>query len=494
MLPDSLCGPGRARRGPGRRAARALAVLGLAACASIPAYALHAGLQGLPLAAPSPRAGAEVAAEGAEGARGAAAPRHLAAAAAARERGDLHAAAAAPSLIAVMMRFDENITWLDEGTAGVVAAGAAGAPPRDLVPLIIYQAADLDARGAPTFPGLPADDADGEEEEEAEAEGGAAWPAWAAPWAAEKNATLAEAAPGSLEDARRAARAAAGLAGPDDVPAAWLHHRERVGADVDLDALAERVAARLEAHAAAKTEAKAARGAPPRPPKRAAAPPASPVVTVPAVSRRPLHIVPNRGAEAMAYISYIIEAYDALPDVVLFMHAHRRSWHMALPQDWALRRLAAAPPRGLAAAGGFMPLGCQERADSERANLWPRAIDANHASANAPHWHEALAARYAQAWREHLGAALGGRALPQHVRVPPGASFAATRAAIRRRPKAFYEGLRAWMLETTVESKWLGITLEFMAPLIFADAEVFNPSQEACLCALYSVCSSPAEI
>jgi hypothetical protein len=159
-----------------------------------------------------------------------------------------------------------------------------------------------------------------------------------------------------------------------------------------------------------------------------------------------------------------------------------------------MRRLAAAPPRGLAAAGGFMPLGCQERADSERANLWPRAIDANHASANAPHWHEALAARYAQAWREHLGAALGGRALPQHVRVPPGASFAATRAAIRRRPKAFYEGLRAWMLETTIESKWLGIVLEFMAPLIFADAEVFNPSQEACLCALFSVCSSPSEI
>ena len=40
----------------------------------------------------------------------------------------------------------------------------------------------------------------------------------------------------------------------------------------------------------------------------------------------PLKIVPNRGAEAMAYLSAIIDHYDNLPDIMIFMHAHRFAW------------------------------------------------------------------------------------------------------------------------------------------------------------------------
>ena len=41
-----------------------------------------------------------------------------------------------------------------------------------------------------------------------------------------------------------------------------------------------------------------------------------------------LHPIENKGNEAMAYLSYLIDFYDTdLPDVVLFMHSHQNTWH-----------------------------------------------------------------------------------------------------------------------------------------------------------------------
>src|SRR6201999_319906 len=35
----------------------------------------------------------------------------------------------------------------------------------------------------------------------------------------------------------------------------------------------------------------------------------------------------NKGHEGMAYLTYIIDHYDSLPDVVLFFHPHKITWH-----------------------------------------------------------------------------------------------------------------------------------------------------------------------
>lgn len=41
----------------------------------------------------------------------------------------------------------------------------------------------------------------------------------------------------------------------------------------------------------------------------------------------PLHPPINKGHEVMVYLSYIIDHYDDLPDVSIFMHSHQYSWH-----------------------------------------------------------------------------------------------------------------------------------------------------------------------
>ena len=42
----------------------------------------------------------------------------------------------------------------------------------------------------------------------------------------------------------------------------------------------------------------------------------------------------NKGNEAMAYLTYIIDHYEALPGIMLFVHAHRdgfKAWHTTAP-------------------------------------------------------------------------------------------------------------------------------------------------------------------
>lgn len=43
-------------------------------------------------------------------------------------------------------------------------------------------------------------------------------------------------------------------------------------------------------------------------------------------SHAELHPPKNKGHEVMVYLSYIIDHYDNLPDVAMFMHSHRYAW------------------------------------------------------------------------------------------------------------------------------------------------------------------------
>jgi hypothetical protein len=51
------------------------------------------------------------------------------------------------------------------------------------------------------------------------------------------------------------------------------------------------------------------------------------VVSFPNLTPLPLHIIPNRANEGLGYLDAIIRHYDNLPDLMLFMHGHLKSWH-----------------------------------------------------------------------------------------------------------------------------------------------------------------------
>jgi hypothetical protein len=53
---------------------------------------------------------------------------------------------------------------------------------------------------------------------------------------------------------------------------------------------------------------------------------------------RPHNVINRPGREPLAYLQFIIEHYHALPDVMIFAHAHRNSWHINVWRLWVCVR------------------------------------------------------------------------------------------------------------------------------------------------------------
>jgi hypothetical protein len=53
----------------------------------------------------------------------------------------------------------------------------------------------------------------------------------------------------------------------------------------------------------------------------------------------PSDVSPNKGFEAFAYLQYIIENYDSLPDFLICLHGHRNCWHHKQNMDERLATL-----------------------------------------------------------------------------------------------------------------------------------------------------------
>ena len=47
----------------------------------------------------------------------------------------------------------------------------------------------------------------------------------------------------------------------------------------------------------------------------------------------------NEGREAMAYLTFLYDHYDDLPEYMVFAHGHERSWHQPMPFPWLLSAL-----------------------------------------------------------------------------------------------------------------------------------------------------------
>lgn len=383
-----------------------------------------------------------------------------------------------PKVMAIVSRYDDDIEWLTASKAGLVTDNTTN-PPSTLLPIIVYQATDLaeDESANPAFPG-PVSGSESKSSGALVTSESLEWPEWALSWVHRKNKTHLESKPGSAEDAEREQRLKLGL---DPIEVSHQEAKMKKKDDDTTGDGGDKISKRVKRTHRGKEQVLAAGmtdGANSTETK-------SSIVLCPSISHLRLHLVPNRGAEAMGYLTGIIEQYDTLPDFVAFMHGHRHSWHMMLPQDWQLRRLATSPPRNLSAT--YLPLGCHERGMMERGKIYPTNIDANYESPNGPRWHEALAARFAQAWREYLGKALGIEEIPDFVKIPSGASFIVSKEAIHRRPKEWYIDLREWLMQTLIESKWLGIVLEFSWGFIFSNNAVIEISQEECLCQVYNM-------
>lgn len=193
-----------------------------------------------------------------------------------------------------------------------------------------------------------------------------------------------------------------------------------------------------------------------------------------------LHTPLNKGNEAMVYLTYIIDQYDTLPDVSIFMHAHRIAWHTPelLNHDATevLRRISSER----ITREGYMNLrcywdpGCPER-------LHPGASERDGLKI------EELA--IAHAWAELFP----GHPIPEALGAPCCAQFAVSRQRIQQIPKQHFIRYRDWLINTR-ESNWIsGRVFEYLWQKIFTDQAKHCPDARICYCDSYGVCFEEAD-
>ncbi|KAK0719986.1 hypothetical protein B0H67DRAFT_470471, partial [Lasiosphaeris hirsuta] len=182
----------------------------------------------------------------------------------------------------------------------------------------------------------------------------------------------------------------------------------------------------------------------------------------------------NKGREAMAYLTYIIDHYTALSDITLFMHAHRSSWHdnqFGLDAVAVLRRLQIP----YVVERGYVNLRCD----------WePGCPDHIHPKETEYDEYKPEQAIFAGAWREVFPL----DDVPEVLSQACCAQFALTAERIRARPLEEYVTLRDWVLTTELEDLISGRVLEYVYQYIWTGDAVNCPDEYECYCEGYGVC------
>ncbi|KAH0845675.1 hypothetical protein FOPE_11998 [Fonsecaea pedrosoi] len=191
----------------------------------------------------------------------------------------------------------------------------------------------------------------------------------------------------------------------------------------------------------------------------------------------------NRGSEeAVAYLTYIIDHYDALPDIVLFFRPAKKSRHnnVVLDADTGVT-IKLLSDAHVMRQGYF----------NARCHLDPGCPDWLHV--DQPVRKYDLVRKPAEpALTSALFHDLFGHdtPIPRALSQPCCAQFAVSGERIRQRSVDEYRHYRAWLKRTSDDSssKFSAAILEYSWQYIFTGLFEFCPSPHRCLCDGYGVC------
>lgn len=191
----------------------------------------------------------------------------------------------------------------------------------------------------------------------------------------------------------------------------------------------------------------------------------------------PLHPPRNRGHEVMIYLTYIIDHYDQLPDIIIFMHAHRWTHHNIefFGHDSAemIRRLN----NDYVTQEGYVNMRCQWYPGCPK---WLHPRDARETLAKqeqvvlSKSWHELFPS-------DPLPEALGQACCAQ---------FALSKERVLTIPLSRFVFYRDWILKTPLNDYVSGRIWEYLWQVLFTGNRIHCPSEEICHCQGFGICFS----
>lgn len=176
----------------------------------------------------------------------------------------------------------------------------------------------------------------------------------------------------------------------------------------------------------------------------------------------PAHTPKNKGREALPYLQYIVDHYDDLPAIIIFLHSHRDGW----PAGWHTDTMdysnvdsVRALQRDYVLAEGFVSLRCQLSPGCP-AEMQPFRKPPKPGNTGEKH--------YAEAWK----VLFGNDNVPQEIGAPCCSQFAVSRDQVLQRPLSDYKRMYNWVLNNDLPDEVTSNIMEYSWHIIFGKEPV----------------------
>ncbi|KAK2840512.1 hypothetical protein FQN49_006203 [Arthroderma sp. PD_2] len=183
----------------------------------------------------------------------------------------------------------------------------------------------------------------------------------------------------------------------------------------------------------------------------------------------------NKGREAMVYLTYLIDNYDNLPDIILFMHSHKIAWHHEEPLNHDAKEMVNRISSERVTRDGFMNLRC---------NWQPGCPDWLRPQSTKEDSEKPEQPLVANGWREIFPA----EPVPEVIGGQCCAQFAVSRERVLGVPKSHFVYYRNWLLRTELDDFYSGRVWEYLWHVIFTGQNVYCPAERVCFCDGYGLC------
>ena len=191
-----------------------------------------------------------------------------------------------------------------------------------------------------------------------------------------------------------------------------------------------------------------------------------------------LHPILNKGREAMAYLTFLIDHYHNLPSTMVFVHPHLQAW----PQAWhtdaddynqvsSIRslKLDYVQEHGYANMRCIHGPGCPDEIQPFRQE---EHRTAEHAMRDA--------------WPYMFGGNISS--IPKTIAQPCCSQFAVSKAQVLQRSQGDYIRYRQWLLDTPIDDATSGRVFEYLWHVIFGKEPVYCPELFSCRCQQFGHC------
>jgi hypothetical protein len=191
------------------------------------------------------------------------------------------------------------------------------------------------------------------------------------------------------------------------------------------------------------------------------------------------HVPANKGHEAMGYLTYIIDHYTSLPDIVIFTHAGQLAWHNNELLDGDLAKMLQRLNSNRVVQDGYFNLRC---------SLSPGCtggLQLNRSDGNPIHGEDSeLELTTKDVWTELHPL----DPMPDNLSTPCCGQFAVSRETILNHPQDQYMKWREWLFNTNLTDATSGRVWEFTWHYVFSGKAQVCPEPHICYCDGFGVC------